>query len=184
MGMTLAHPWPLAAARAEPMSLEALFERHHGELFRYAARFTGDGDLAEDVVQETFVRLSERPPADGTQVRAWLFRVATTVAIDALRATRRHLRLLEGRPDAVPAPEPAPDPLTEAAREDLRRRVRSALAELNEKERAVLLMREEGFAHREIAASVGTTTKSVGTMIARALDKLARRLDLDAEDAR
>ncbi len=184
MGITGVHPWPLAVARAERMSLEVLFERHHGELFRYAARFTGDGDLAEDIVQETFVRLSQRPPADDTQIRAWLFRVATTVAIDALRATRRHLTLLAGRPDAVPAPGPAPDPLAAAASQDLRARVRAALAELNEKDRAVLLMREEGFAHREIAAAVGTTTKSVGTMIARALDKLARRLDLDAEDAR
>jgi len=45
----------------------------------------------------------------------------------------------------------------------------------------VLLMREEGFAHREIAEAVGTTTASVGTMIARALDKLARLLPLDAD---
>ena len=43
-------------------------------------------------------------------------------------------------------------------------------------------MREEGFAHREIADAIGTTTGSVGTMIARALDKLAERLSLDGED--
>jgi DNA-directed RNA polymerase specialized sigma24 family protein len=53
---------------------------------------------------------------------------------------------------------------------------------LGEKERTVLLMREEGFSHREIADAVGTTTGSVGTMIARALDKLAAELPLDAED--
>ncbi len=60
--------------------------------------------------------------------------------------------------------------------------MRAALATLNEKERTVLLMREEGFTHREIAEAVGTTTGSVGTMIARALDRLAERLPLDAED--
>jgi DNA-directed RNA polymerase specialized sigma24 family protein len=53
---------------------------------------------------------------------------------------------------------------------------------LGEKERTVLLMREEGFSHREIADAVGATTGSVGTMIARALDKLAAELPLDAED--
>jgi DNA-directed RNA polymerase specialized sigma24 family protein len=53
---------------------------------------------------------------------------------------------------------------------------------LGEKERTVLLMREEGFSHREIADAVGTTTGSVGTMIVRALDKLAAELPLDAED--
>jgi DNA-directed RNA polymerase specialized sigma24 family protein len=44
-------------------------------------------------------------------------------------------------------------------------------------------MREEGFTHREIAEAVGTTTGSVGTLIARALDRLAERLPLDQEDA-
>lgn len=53
---------------------------------------------------------------------------------------------------------------------------------LSERDRTVLLMREEGFRHREIADAVGTTTKSVGTMIARALEKLAGELDLDTGD--
>jgi DNA-directed RNA polymerase specialized sigma24 family protein len=60
--------------------------------------------------------------------------------------------------------------------------VRAALQELETRDRTILLMREEGFSHREIAGAVGTTEKSVGTMIARALAKLAQRLDLDAED--
>jgi len=164
------------------MSLEELFARHHAELYRYAARFTGDADLAEDVVQDVFVRLVERPPADQQRVRGWLFRVATTVAVDALRSSRRRRGLALAWPDRLPMGDPSPDPASAAERSELRRRVREALQELSEKERAVLLMREEGFAHREIADAVGTTTKSVGTMIARALDKLARRLDLDAED--
>jgi DNA-directed RNA polymerase specialized sigma24 family protein len=42
----------------------------------------------------------------------------------------------------------------------------------------MLLMREEGFTHQEIAAAAGTTTKSVGTMVARALNRLAEQLDL------
>jgi RNA polymerase sigma factor (sigma-70 family) len=164
------------------MSLEELFARHHAELYRYAARFTGDPDLAEDVVQDVFVRLAERPPADQERVRGWLFRVATTIAVDAMRSNRRRRGLALAWPERLPMGDPPPDPAVAAERSELRRRVREALAGLSEKERAILLMREEGFAHREIAAAVGTTTKSVGTMIARALEKLARRLDLDAED--
>lgn len=166
------------------MRLAEVFARHHGELFRYAARFTGDADLAEDVVQDAFVRLAERPPRDESQLRAWLFRVATTIAIDALRSSKRRMVLVQARADSVPVPGATPDPAAAVEREELRARVRQALATLSEKERAVLLMREEGFAHREIAEAVGTTTGSVGTMFARALDKLAQRLDLDVEDAR
>ena len=166
------------------MRLEELFTRHQGELYRYAARYTGDADLAEDVVQEVFVRLAERPPRHQDQIRAWLYRVATTVALDAMRKDRRRLRLVTGREAQLPMGDAPPDPSAGAERAELVQRVRVALGGLSEKERAVLLLREEGFAHREIAEAVGTTTGSVGTMIARALDKLAARLDLDAEDAR
>ena len=166
------------------MQLAELFARHHVELYRYVARFTGDADLAEDVVQDVFVRLAERPPADDAQLRGWLFRVATTIAVDALRGARRRLALVRNRPDRQPMGDPPLDPVTSLERQEVRRRVREALVTLGEKERAVLLMREEGFAHWEIAAAVGTTTGSVGTMIARALEKLARRLDLDGEDGR
>lgn len=165
------------------MDLAALFAQHHGELFRYVARYTGDADLADDVVQDVFVRLAERPPGHREQLRGWLFRVATTIAIDALRRARRRLVLVEGQAGDLPMAGPPPSPATLVEQEETRRRVRDALATLSEKERAVLLMREEGFTHREIAEAVGTTTGSVGTMFARALDKLAGRLDLDAEDA-
>jgi RNA polymerase sigma-70 factor (ECF subfamily) len=102
--------------------------------------------------------------------------VATRIALDDRRSHRRHEDLLRGAPERAGLGE-APDRPDEAlARGDLRRRVRAALDSLGEKERTVLLMREEGFTHREIAAAVGTTTGSVGTMIARALRKLAALL--------
>ncbi len=99
----------------------------------------------------------------------------------ANRRTRR-LRLLEGAGARVPAADAPPDPADALESERLRAAVRAALDELPERERTILLMREEGFAHREIAEAVGTTTGSVGTLIARALDRLARQLPLDAED--
>ena len=125
------------------------------------------------------MRLAERPPADHGQVRAWLYTVATRLAIDAQRQRRRRAGLLVIGAPSLPLPAAAPDPLVAVASADL-----AALALLSEKERSVLLMREEGFTHREIAAALGTTTKSVGTMIARALDKLALRLELDVEAVR
>jgi RNA polymerase sigma-70 factor (ECF subfamily) len=180
------HRAPAAGGREgvvlRPERVAELFARHHGELYRYAARFTGDPDLAEDVVQECFVRLVEREVTDDGQVRAWLFTVATRVAIDMQRVQKRRADILartreEWWPEASDAEE-------DVERADLAERVRAALRRLSERERAVLLMREEGFKHHEIAAAVGTTTKSVGSMIARALDHLARRLELDVEAVR
>jgi RNA polymerase sigma factor (sigma-70 family) len=159
----------------ETQSAEALFGEHHAPLERYLIRFTGDPDLAADVVQEAFVRLLERPPRPET-ARAWLFRVATNLARDHARNTSRRMVLgHEGRAQLAHAdPPPAPDRAVEADRS--RALLRAALDALSEKERTALLMREEGFAHREIAEAIGTTTGSVGTLLARAIRKAATRL--------
>lgn len=166
------------------MRLEALFLEHRDGLFRYLARFTGDPDLSEDLVQETFLRLATKPPPEGDRVKAWLFRVATNLALDALKGRVRRGGLVRESRNRIVGPTPAPDPSILAERNELRASVRRALENLSKKERMVLLMREEGFRHREIAEAVGTSTGSVGTMIARALEKLARHLDLGEESRR
>jgi RNA polymerase sigma factor (sigma-70 family) len=174
----------VSASRFDPDLLGTLFARHHEELFRYASRYTGDPDLAEDIVQDAFLRLAEQPAVDPAAQRAWLYRVATTIAIDAGRSTKRRdaLAVAGVATGRLAVGGTGPDPARAAEQSDVRIRVRRALDQLDERDRAVLLMREEGFAHHEIADAVGTTTKSVGTMIARALEKLARHLDLDERD--
>ncbi len=165
------------------LNVTELFREHYDGLYRYLVRLTGDGDLAADAAQEAFVRLVERPPQD-RHVRAWLFAVATNVVRDTGRARARWLKLLTASPDRAPVGDVGPAPDAEAESGERRQLVRAALERLSWKERTVLLMREEGFAHHEIARAVGTTTGSVGTMLARALTKLARELAADSESLR
>ena len=155
-----------------------LFEAHYDALYRYLVRQFGDEDLAEEACQEAFVRLVERPPSEMSEPRAWLYTVATNVARDHVRTRALRERKLEEGADAIPRPRSSPDPAEQLDRSTRRRAVRRALDRLDERDRTILLLREEGFRHREIAEVVGTTTKSVGTMIARALAKLARELEL------
>jgi RNA polymerase sigma factor (sigma-70 family) len=163
------------------MNTARLFAEHHEALLRYLVRLTGDGDLAADAAQEAFARLLAKPPRD-ERPRAWLFTVATNVVRAAANNGKRHRALLQRSVARVPVGNAPRRPDDELECNELRRTVRLALDSLSDKERTVLLMREEGFSHREIAEAVGTTTGSVGTMIARALDKLAERLPLDRED--
>ncbi len=159
------------------MNVEDAFRKHHDELFRYLARQCGDPTTARDVVQEAFLRLQQNGPlAEGRAVRSWLFTTGLNVLRDLHRTRSTHERLLERHPGRVPMPSPAPDPHGEVERQEDRARLRRALAALRENERTALLMREEGFKHREIADALGTTTGSVGTLIHRALDKLERAL--------
>ena len=165
------------------MDAAQLYAEHHPALYRYLVRLTGDADLAADAAQETFTRLLERPPRDD-HPRAWLFTVATNVVRAWSNRRRRRGELLDANAERAAVSDAPLAPDAEAEQNETKRLVRAALDTLSEKERTVLLMREEGFSHREIAGAVGTTTGSVGTMIARALDKLAEKLPLDTEDAR
>jgi RNA polymerase sigma-70 factor (ECF subfamily) len=162
------------------VDIQPLFEEHYDVLFRYLVRLTGDPDLAADAAQEAFVRLVERRP-EQSQVRGWLFRVATNVVRDDSRVRRRRVELLREAPDRVPVADAPLDPEGMLEARERRARVRAALDSLSKKDQTVLLMREEGFSHQEIAEAVGTTTKSVGSMIARALQKLATELQQRTE---
>ncbi|MBX6376771.1 MAG: RNA polymerase sigma factor [Acetobacteraceae bacterium] len=158
------------------------FEEHHDALLRFLVRLTEDPDLAADVAQGSFIRLLEHPPREWS--RSWLFRVAANLARDRVRIQKRRQLLLFAGRHRVPRADPpaAPDAGVEVEAE--RRALAAALTVLSTKERLALLVREEGFTQREIAEAVGTTTKSVGTLTARAIRKVARRLQAEHEEHR
>jgi RNA polymerase sigma factor (sigma-70 family) len=159
------------------------FTQHHPALLRYLEHFTGDADAAADAAQEAFARLVVQvPPPSPGAARAWLFRVATNVAMESGRTRTRRERLIAGAPERAMGDAPA-DPHELVESEERRTLARRLLATLPEKERIALLMREEGFTHREIADAVGTTTGSIGTLVARALDRLAARLSASRDTA-
>jgi RNA polymerase sigma factor (sigma-70 family) len=154
------------------VTIEHLFERHHDEIYRYVFRLTGDADLAADIAQETFIRWVEREP-EGSEPRAWLFKVATNLCRDHARVNSRRLVLLrESGEDGTIGDAPA-SPAESLEQRERGTAVRAVLEALPEKERTILLMQQEGFSHREIADAVGTTTGSIGTMLARALKRFS-----------
>lgn len=164
------------------MDPKDVFEKNYDALCRYLLRFTGDADAAADAAQEAFVRMLDRMPQTVSHPRAWLFTVATNMAMEVARTRTRRRRILEREGSRAPHADPLPAADDEVEAEVRRRRVRQALLTLSAKERQALLMREEGFAQHEIAEAVGTTTGSVGTLIARAMIKLARVLEPDREN--
>jgi RNA polymerase sigma-70 factor (ECF subfamily) len=148
------------------VDFDALYDEVFPPLFRYCQRLTGDPDVAEDVAQEAFVRLLDRKvTGERAALRVWLFTVATHVIRDRWRVSTNRRRLLEINPVT---PGGAPDPEVETERRQEIADVRRALDGLADRDRELLLMREEGFSYREIAEAVGVSATSVGTLIARA----------------
>jgi RNA polymerase sigma-70 factor (ECF subfamily) len=99
------------------------------------------------------------------EARRWLFTVAINLVRDGARTARTRERLLAAEPVGARAAE-QPDELVE--REERIGGVRAALEQIPERDRMILLMREEGFRYDEIARAVGVAPGSVGTLLARA----------------
>ncbi len=144
-----------------------LFEAHFQRLQRYLSRLSGDPELAADVAQEAFVKLYQRGSLPDAPA-AWLITVAMNLFRNAAKSRRRRLELLTpSRAEGILADPPSsPDRAIEA--EDSRRRVRSALDQLPEREREMLLLHAEGYGYREIAAALGLNEASIGVFLARA----------------
>lgn len=155
------------------MDFDGLFQSLYPSLYRYLHRLTGDADAAEDIAQEAFVRLLRQKLPD-SEVRPWLFTVAMNLVRDRARKAERRHRLLTNAP-VLSRPAALPD-------EDMERNerivaVRAVLDQLPERDRQLLLMREEGFKYEEIAQVVGVAPASVGTLIARALRRFVEEFN-------
>lgn len=154
------------------LDLEAAYREHREPLLRHLRALTGDPHEAEDLAHEAFLRLAANP-GPKRNLRAWLYTVARNLVRERARTRMNRARL---RPRAGPFPRHAPRPDEEFERRRAAEEVRRALAGLRLRDRQILLMREEGFTHREIAEAVGVTPSSVGTLVARALRRLAESL--------
>ncbi len=169
-------PGDTAAPSSSPTfdeAFAALFRERFPMLYRYLKRVSGDSALADDVAQESFVRLHARGemPADPA---AWLVSVANNIVRDEYRTNKRRRRLLAlwVSPSEEGRSPPASD--AQVLTNEREAAVRRALEALPPRDRRLLILRHEGFSYREIAAALGIATSSVGTLLARATAALSR----------
>ena len=156
------------------MDFDATFEEHYPGLVRYCHRLTGDQDVAEDMAQESLLRLFDHGvsgPSGG--IRAWLFKTATHLIRDRYRVDSNRQRLLAANPVR---PSESETPERSLERSENRARARAALEGMSPRDREILLMRYSGFSYREIAEAVGVATTSVGTLLARAERRFERAI--------
>ena len=144
-----------------------LFERHRRQVRGYLRGLTGSADLAEDLVQEVFVRVlrsaDRYQPRD--RDRAWLFRIAKNAFIDQVRRNGVRTEM-----PVIPA-------VSVAATQDLRVELRRALEALPDQERDAFLLAEVGgLSYAEIADTLEGTAPAVRGSIYRARQALRAAL--------
>ncbi|MFQ5594411.1 MAG: sigma-70 family RNA polymerase sigma factor [Anaerolineae bacterium] len=162
----------VALESPDEAEFEALFLAHYDEVYRLLFRIVGSRQEAEDLAQETFLRLyRQRFPVDRERnMRAWLYRVATNLGLNALRGRRRREQRIAAAAHQATAISDSPlDPAEAALRRDEREAVRRVLAGLPPRQAKLLLLRHAGLTYRELADAIGVAPGSVGTLLARAM---------------
>jgi RNA polymerase sigma factor (sigma-70 family) len=167
-------------------SLAQAVETYYEELLRFIQRRTGSLAIAEDVVQETWIRATTSGAVMPDNPRAYLYRMAGNLAIDHMRRNARSAAWIDGTSDdgaveRVESPQPAPDDVV-AARQEWGV-LTDAVKDLPEKCRQVfLLYRGRDMTMRQIAQALGISEKTVEKHIARAMVQCRQRLRAAGRD--
>ncbi len=175
-----------AVARGDARALELIYERHSRGVYSLALRLLSDSTAAEEVVQETFLKVWRQPnayqPARG-RLLPWLLGVAHHHAVDLLRRRQLELRHRatsngDGSSDAVDSlglTSPEEDPQIQAGAFDQRAAVSQALAGLPIEQRLPLeLAYYRGMTQFEVASLLGVPLGTIKTRMRLGLQQLRR----------
>lgn len=157
-----------------------LVDRHLASVLRYAGYVLRDDTQAEDVAQDTFIRLAKKASdwkEDSPSLRSWLYRVARNLCIDHIRTRRT---------TSIDTAEDIADTRDGSAMErdiDMERSVTAALNVLPERQRAaIVLVHFEGLSGTEASAALEISVEAVESLLARARRTLRRDLASLAPD--
>ena len=159
----------------QALALRSLFDSEEGPLLRYAFSFVGRRAVAEDIVQDAFLKLhSDWEKVD--EPRAWIFRAVRNRAFNYLRKSKREV--LRGREDDS-ASEDADDVTPEAMMQRMETigALRQMLTELDEADRKIVKLKYfDNLKYREISERTGLTVGNVGYRLHHILKQLGERL--------
>jgi RNA polymerase sigma-70 factor (ECF subfamily) len=173
-----------AMKRGDPGCVSTFFDAWGDRIYGLALRLLGDPAAAEDVVQDTFVKLmaGARQIEGRARLTTWLYRVAYNAAMDRLRTQKREVQVPEeGDETAPPMPSLLVDlrlsPEVMARDNELRKALEAAISSLPTPLRAVFLLRDvEGLSTAEAAEALDLTEVNLKVRLHRARLLLRERL--------
>ena len=155
-----------------------LFDLHHLRLYRLALRMTGSDHEAQDLVQETFLRVARKPstvPVEASAAEAWLVRILVNLSRDHFRRSRVRERHKTQAGTSVIQRDHEDEIVASQA-------IGVALARLSPKRRAVIVMHEiEGVPASQIAEILGVTRVTVRWHLSAGRKELAELLSSGGE---
>ncbi len=167
----------------EASAFEAVYEAFRPRLYSFLVRLSRRREVAEDLLEETWLRLVERASAlaDDTSLAAWLFTVARNLFASWCRHRAVDAERMWDLTPSWPAPRPGETPFESAARGETERRLETALARLSVSDREVLLLvAVEGLAPVDAARVLGLTPEALRKRLQRARERLAVEMEVEA----
>ncbi len=160
--------WPGSEALSL-VEFEELFQAHWERVYGVLFRLLGDPGEAEALALEVFWRLyCQPPPAQARNLAGWLYRVATNLGFNSLRALKRRSQY-EERAGYLSVEHSFPsDPVAALERADAREQVRAVLRQMEPRAAELLLLRYSGLSYGEVATALDLSPASIGTLLARA----------------
>ena len=156
-------------------TLEDVMKQYQTTLLRYASCVLNNESAAQDVVQETFIRLNKNLDKVGkneSHLKGWLFRTTHNVSVDYIRKESRRKKLHEKQEMSVTS-----NSTSDSVEEEQRELVLQHLNILTMKEREAISLRLlEGMSYRQIGRVVKRSEGYVGTLIYTATKKLSKSL--------
>ncbi len=149
-------------------AFRAVFLQQYARIVGILARLLGDRSPAEEVANDAFWRLYRQPALqiDGN-VGGWLYRTATNLGIDALRAAGRR-RQHEEAAGRIMQEGTSTAPLDDLLREEKCQRVRAVLASIKPAQAQLLILRASGLSYKELAEALDVKMSGIGSMLNRA----------------
>ena len=160
----------------DALAERALYDAHVERIYRLMHRMAGDGELAADFTQETFIRAFERLAEfrGDAAFATWLHSIAVSVTLNGMRRVKVQRQREAELDDGV---RELPGATRREAEPDLKRRMAAAIDALPEGYRTVFLMHDvEGYTHEEIGAALGVQPGTSKAQLSRARAKLRETL--------
>jgi RNA polymerase sigma-70 factor (ECF subfamily) len=163
--------------RPDSDAFRALFERYKDRVYSIALRYSGDPAVAQDIAQETFLKLFAGIASfrGESNFDSWLYRLVVNACFDQKRKTRRLMPMVDGFLDLLRAP--GGSALDEVLRAEMSAHIRSVVESLPPDQRMVIVLRyTQGLSYEEIAGILGCPAGTIASRLNRVHKVLERRL--------
>jgi len=157
---------------------ESLYRQYYTPIYKFCFRFLNNREGAHDVSQETFIKFFERMNQQGNKIennRAWLYKVAGNLCLNSLNKKTRHSEI-ENTIEIQSVENTNPENIL--IDNEKSKMVRNAIGQLKPKNRALILMYQDGLSYQEMAEATGIKQSSIGKTLWRAIDKISANIKL------